>query len=172
MVPRLYSSTSVVGTRLFAAAQRPSKRISHSSQRKDGDHVCERTLKGFVDRLLSGDLRASTLERRRMRHPTRGWGLRRALWVHGVDSPLAYMRLTADYSVVDRVAKIRCPTLICRAKNDDIGVSARQLYDALTCEKAFITFTANEGAGADCEAGARAVFNARAFDWLDALLDV
>jgi pimeloyl-ACP methyl ester carboxylesterase len=109
---------------------------------------------------------------RRMRHPTSGWGLRRGLWVHGVDSPLAYMRLAADYSVIDRAAEIRCPTLIGRAENDDIGVTARQLYDALTCKKAFITFAANEGAGAHCEAGARAVFNARAFDWLDSVLRV
>jgi hypothetical protein len=108
--------------------------------------------------------------RRRMRHATAGWGLRRGLWVHGVDSPLAYMRLTQDYSLEGRVEHIRCPTLVCAAESDEIGVTARKLHDALTCEKAFIAFTAKEGAGAHCEAGARSLFNQRAFDWLDAML--
>jgi pimeloyl-ACP methyl ester carboxylesterase len=107
---------------------------------------------------------------RRLRHPTAGWGLRRGLWVHGVNSPLEYLRLTQDYSVADRVRQIRCPTLVCQAEEDDIGVTARRLYDALTCEKAFLAFTAAEGAGAHCEAGARALFNQRAFDWLDGVL--
>jgi predicted alpha/beta-fold hydrolase len=50
------------------------------------------------------------------------------------------------------------------------GVTARSLYDALVCDKALIEFTRAEGAGAHCEAGARSVFNERAFDWLDATL--
>ncbi|MGA2595188.1 MAG: alpha/beta fold hydrolase [Bryobacteraceae bacterium] len=107
---------------------------------------------------------------RRLRHTTAGWGLRRGMWVHGVNSPLAYVKLTQDYTLEGRVEKIRCPTLICSAENDEIGVTARKLYDALSCEKAFIAFTAKEGAGEHCEAGARSLFNQRAFDWLDAVL--
>jgi pimeloyl-ACP methyl ester carboxylesterase len=107
---------------------------------------------------------------RRLRHTTAGWGLRRGMWVHGVNSPLAYVKLTQDYTLEGRVEKIRCPTLICSAENDEIGVTARKLYDALSCEKAFIAFTAKEGAGEHCEVGARSVFNQRAFDWLDAVL--
>jgi pimeloyl-ACP methyl ester carboxylesterase len=108
--------------------------------------------------------------RRRMRHVTTGWGLRRGLWVHGVKSPLDYVRLTKDYSLEGRVERIRCPTLICSAENDDIGVTAHKLHDALTCEKTFIAFTVREGAGEHCEAGARSLFNQRAFDWLDMVL--
>ena len=107
--------------------------------------------------------------RRRLGHLTAGWGLRRGLWVHGVETPLDYMRLTRDYSLEGRAERIRCPTLICSAEEDDIGVTARKLHDALTCEKAFITFTAQEGAGAHCEAGARSLFNQRVFDWLDSV---
>ncbi len=108
--------------------------------------------------------------RRRMRHPTAGWGLRRGLWVHGVEDPLTYVRLTQDYTLDNCVERIRCPTLVCRAEEDEIGVTAPKLYSALTCEKAFLTFTAKEGAGAHCEAGARSVFNQRVFDWLDGVL--
>ena len=74
--------------------------------------------------------------RRRIRHTTAGWSMRRGLWVHGVESPLAYLRLTPDYTLEHRVEQIRCPTLICSAENDEIGVTARKLYDALICEKA------------------------------------
>ena len=108
--------------------------------------------------------------RRRMRRLTAGWALRRGLWTHGVKSPLGYIRLTEQYTLDGRVQRIRCPTLVCRAETDKIGVTARKLYDLLTCEKSFITFAASDGAGAHCEAGARAVFNQRAFDWLDTVL--
>jgi len=108
--------------------------------------------------------------RRRLRHTTAGWGLRRGLWVHGVADPLAYLRLTEEYSLAGRADRIRCPTLICAAEGDDIGVTARKLYDALSCDKTFAAFTTQEGAGEHCEAGARAVFNQRAFDWLDRVL--
>jgi pimeloyl-ACP methyl ester carboxylesterase len=108
---------------------------------------------------------------RRLRHPTAGWGLRRGNWVHGVKSPLEYVRLTQDYSLEGRAEKIRCPTLVCSAENDDIGVTARKLHGALSCEKAFIAFSAREGAGEHCEVGARSLFNQRAFDWLDRILE-
>ena len=108
--------------------------------------------------------------RRRMRHTTAGWSLRRGLWVHGVTSPLAYMRLTRDYTLEGRAQQIRCPTLVCSAENDEIGVTAPKLHAALSCEKAFLRFTAAEGAGEHCEVGARAVFHQRAFEWLDAVL--
>lgn len=91
--------------------------------------------------------------RRRMRHPTAGWGLRRGLWVHGVDDPLTYVRLTQDYTLDNCVERIRCPTLVCRAEEDEIGVTASKLFSALTCEKACFTFTAKEGAGTTAKPG-------------------
>jgi hypothetical protein len=75
-----------------------------------------------------------------------------------------------DYSTEGRVQQIRCPTLVCSAEDDEIGVTARRLHDALSCETQFIPFKANEGAGAHCEAGARSLLNQRAFDWLDGVL--
>jgi alpha-beta hydrolase superfamily lysophospholipase len=129
----------------------------------------------FARRLSGGDGPAlrflNTLLGRRMRHVTAGWGLRRGLWTHGVKSPLDYLRLTAAYSLQGRVDRIRCPTLICTAENDEIAATAQQLFDVLTCEKAFVAFTSREGAGEHCEAGSRQLFNQRAFDWLDAVLN-
>lgn len=108
--------------------------------------------------------------RLRLQHPTRGWAIRRGLWVHGVERPIDYLRLTARYTLEGRVDRIRCPTLIASAENDAIGATAGKLFDLLRCPKAFQRFGAAEGAGAHCESGARALFNQRAFDWLDSVL--
>jgi pimeloyl-ACP methyl ester carboxylesterase len=103
---------------------------------------------------------------RRARHLTRGWGLRRGLWVHGVDQPLDYLRLLGNYCLKDLADRIRCPSLICCAEDDDIGVTARDLFDRLPEPKTFHTFASRDGAGAHCEAGARVLFNQYVFDWL------
>lgn len=110
------------------------------------------------------------LIRTRLNHPTKGWAIRRCMWVHGVDRPIDYLRLTAQYTLEGRVERIHCPTLIASAECDAIGVTAGKLFDRLVCRKAFQRFSAAEGAGAHCESGARALFNQRAFDWLDPLL--
>ena len=130
---------------------------------------------GFVARNLPDGNRLvlrllDTMLTRRLKHPTGGWGLRRGLFVHGVADPLAYLRLTADYTLEGRAANIRCPTLVCSAAEDEIGVTAKKLFDMLTCDKAFIAFLAKEGAGGHCEAGTRTLFNLRALDWLDRVL--
>jgi len=106
-----------------------------------------------------------------LRHPTRGWALRRGLLVHNVSTPLDYFNVTRDYSLEGLAGKILCPSLICAAENDDIAAYAKVLFDALTCEKQFLTFTDAEGAGEHCEDGNRSLFHQRAFDWLDEVLD-
>ncbi len=102
--------------------------------------------------------------------PTAGWALRRGQLVHGVASPLDYLLALREYSLTDHAAKITCPVLVCDAEGDDISASAPQLFEALTCEKQYIHFTAAQGAGDHCEAGARTLYHARSFGWLDALL--
>jgi alpha-beta hydrolase superfamily lysophospholipase len=102
--------------------------------------------------------------------PTAGWALRRGLLVHGVSDPLEYLLALRDYSLRGRAEKITCPTFVCNAEADTISASAPQLVDALTGEKEFVTFTAWEGAADHCEAGARMLYHARSFGWLDAIL--
>ena len=103
---------------------------------------------------------------RRLPHPTGGWALRRGLWTHGLASIEDYLRETARYTLDGRVTQIRCPTLICQAEDDDLAITARKVYDALTCDKDFLLFRRDQGAGAHCEAGARLLFHQRMFDWL------
>lgn len=42
-----------------------------------------------------------------------------------------------------------------------------ELYARLVCPKAFVRFTAEEGAEEHCQEGAMALFHQRLFDWLD-----
>jgi alpha-beta hydrolase superfamily lysophospholipase len=102
--------------------------------------------------------------------PTAGWALRRGMLVHGVDDPLALLDAMREFTLAGRAERIRCPTWVCSAEGDDIGASAPRLYEALTCEKTYVRFTAAEGAGDHCEQGARALYHARSLGWLDEVL--
>jgi pimeloyl-ACP methyl ester carboxylesterase len=126
-------------------------------------------LPGFLRDGLSGEkgLAAALLRRifdSRVRHPTRGWALRRGMSVHNAATPLVCINLTHEYSLEGLAQNIACPTLVCSAENDDIAAFAKVLFDALTCEKKFIAFTNAEGAGEHCEDGNRSLFHQRAFD--------
>lgn len=100
-----------------------------------------------------------------------GWALRRNLWAHNVDSPLDFIRLARDYTLKGRESQITCPTFVSAAETDDLSARAHDLFDALTCAKEYSWFSAVDGAAAHCEMTARALFNQRAFDWLDGVLD-
>ena len=127
-----------------------------AGQVPDGNHLAL----SLVERLIGSV----------MKHPTRGWALRRNLWVHGVDDPMDFFRLARDYTLKGREREIRCPTFVCTAQGDDLSVHARTLYDALRCRKKFVTFTEAEGAGGHCEPLGRTLFHRRVFDWLDEVL--
>ena len=101
-------------------------------------------------------------------NPQLNWTfVQRGIWVHRVDSLMNYVRACAAYRLSDRVGAITCPTLITMAENDPVALNAKRLYDALTCPKTLVRFTAAEGAGDHCEEAARSVYFQRAYDWLD-----
>jgi dienelactone hydrolase len=103
--------------------------------------------------------------------PTAGWALRRGQLVHGADDPVEYLLALRDYSLKGRAETITCPTLVCNAEGDDISTTAPLLYQALTVDKKkYVSFSAAEGAGDHCEAGARTLYHARSFAWLDHIL--
>jgi pimeloyl-ACP methyl ester carboxylesterase len=104
---------------------------------------------------------------RMARKPSAGWALRRGMLTHGVATPWDYFAETARYDGADLIAEIRCPTLVCDAVEDDISAFAKDFFEALTCDKDYVRFTAREGAGDHCVMGNRTLFHERAFDWLD-----
>ncbi len=68
----------------------------------------------------------------------------------------------------DVAGKIQCPTLIMDVEEEKMFVGqARPLYDALTCEKSFLLFTSEEGAGLHGECGAKLLANERILSWID-----
>jgi pimeloyl-ACP methyl ester carboxylesterase len=124
--------------------------------------------------LTPGSSLASVVLRRALdtlgSRPTAGWAMRRGQLVHGVTTPMDYLLALREYSLKDHAAQITCPVLVCDAEGDDISASAPELFESLVCRKQYIHFTAAEGAGDHCEAGARTLFHARSFAWLDGLL--
>lgn len=78
---------------------------------------------------------------------------------------------TEPFTLEGAADKIKCPTLVCEAEADHFfaGQPGR-LFDALTCPKTFMTFTAEEGAEEHCHFGALLFFNHRVFEWLDQTL--
>jgi alpha-beta hydrolase superfamily lysophospholipase len=105
-----------------------------------------------------------------MRRPTEGWTFRRGLYVHGVDTAMDYIRDMRGYTLKGYAEQIACPTLICRGESDEVSQSASLTFDALTAPKEFIEFRDADGAGGHCELGARQVYLARAYGWLDGIL--
>ena len=69
--------------------------------------------------------------------------------------------------------KITCPTLVCEAEKDQFFAGQpKMLYDALTCPKTLLRFTAEDGAEEHCQVGALLLYNHRVFEWLDTTLHV
>ena len=59
---------------------------------------------------------------------------------------------------------------MCSAEGDDISDSAPQLVAALTGDHEYVHFRKIEGAGDHCETGARALYHAASFGWLERTL--
>jgi alpha-beta hydrolase superfamily lysophospholipase len=107
-----------------------------------------------------------------MQSPTGAFTMRRGVLVHGVATPLEYLRAMPPYTLQDEAAQIACPMLITQAENDWRASQSRELYDALRCPKQLLQFTDAEGAGEHCESGAAALYDQRVLDWLDEVLEI
>lgn len=118
---------------------------------------------GALDSGLLERMDAMIAADRRMR-----WSVvQRGFWAHGVDNLRDYIRAIEAFTLEGRAALIRCPTLLTAAENDPLAASAPMLFDALSCPKDLLRFTALEGAGDHCEMMNRSLLNRRALDWLD-----
>lgn len=93
--------------------------------------------------------------------------VKRALWVHGVDSVREYVACMQPYTLAGRIEAIQCPTLVTRADADSLASTAQELYDRLRCPKTLVEFTSAEGAGMHVETFNRSLLNGRVYDWLD-----
>lgn len=93
--------------------------------------------------------------------------VQRGFWVHGVSDLRGYLASAELFTLKGRAELIRCPTLITQPENDMLAADAGTFFDALTCPKTLMRFTAAEGADGHCEMGNRSLLNHRVLDWLD-----
>ncbi|MBY8855584.1 alpha/beta fold hydrolase [Nocardia sp. CA2R105] len=99
------------------------------------------------------------------------WVIRNGLWTFGLSGPGEMGKAIEPYTMTGLADRITCPTLVLEAENDQFFAGQpRQIFDALTCPKEFITFREDEGGGEHCHEGATALFHQRTFDWLDGVL--
>ena len=76
-----------------------------------------------------------------------------------------WLRILDTYTLEGRADLITCPTLITEGEGDFASQSKR-LYDALTCERQYRSFSAAEGAGGHCEGMGQRIWQQAAFSWL------
>jgi pimeloyl-ACP methyl ester carboxylesterase len=101
------------------------------------------------------------------------FNLKHGMWTTGANSPFKLIQDSKKYTVKDIVQNIRCSTLVLEAEKDDsFPGQPKKVYDALTCPKKYILFTAEEGAEEHCQCGAPALSNQRIFDWLDETFEI
>jgi alpha-beta hydrolase superfamily lysophospholipase len=97
--------------------------------------------------------------------------VQRGFWTNGAAGlPVFIAEMDKWKLTSDEVAAIRCPSLVTGAESDQVSSDAKDLYDALTCPKAFIEFTDADGAGMHCEILNRSMANRKILDWLDETL--
>jgi dienelactone hydrolase len=95
------------------------------------------------------------------------WGIENGIFTFRASSPADYFLKALDYTLAGVAEKITCPTLVVDSEGDRwYPGQARQLFDALTCDKTFVNFTAAEGAEDHCQAGSPLLSAQRMFDWL------
>jgi len=99
------------------------------------------------------------------------WAYSQGVFSMHACSPADFLRKMQLYTMEGIAAQVTCPTLVCDAEGDlDFGSQPRKLFDALTCPKTYLLFTAAEGAEEHCHEGAFRLANQRIFDWLDETL--
>lgn len=101
--------------------------------------------------------------------PMMRWGQDDSKWKFGADSVADAMAKMQKYTLEGQLHQIKSHIVVVDSETDVIiqQSQAKKLYDALTCPKTWMLFTAEEAADAHCQAGAHAVSYQRMFDWLD-----
>ncbi|SHJ00328.1 alpha/beta hydrolase family protein [Propionispora hippei] len=101
-------------------------------------------------------------------NPTLKWGFEHGMFVFGANTPAQFILKIKDFTMEGVAEKIQCPTLIVDTEEDKLMPGqARPLYDALTCEKSFMLFSSEEGAGEHGQCGAKLLANERILSWID-----
>jgi dienelactone hydrolase len=102
------------------------------------------------------------------------WLVNNGMFTMGVRTPLEFMEQFARYRLTPQeAAKITANSLVIVSRGDHFMTydEQKKLYEAMTCSKTLLEFTAAEDATPHCQMGALAFSSQRVFDWLDQALD-
>jgi alpha-beta hydrolase superfamily lysophospholipase len=115
-----------------------------------------------ADQLLRTEMSKSTDAR---------WAVENGMFTFGTPSPGAWLLAALDYTLDGVAQQIQCPTLVIDTEAEQVFKGqAQALFDALTCDKTFLIFTAEEGAEDHCQVGSPLLSAQRMFDWLEETL--
>lgn len=96
------------------------------------------------------------------------WWFKATMWKHGAESPADLMNQLKEFNNEGIVDQISCHTLIMDGEAEEFSAGqAKKLYDALSCPKDYMLFTAEDTGLVHCQTGALSVASRRLFDWLD-----
>ncbi len=95
------------------------------------------------------------------------WVMENGMFSFGGDSPAVFLRNALQYNLLSNADQIQCPTLVIDVENEHcFPGEAKKLFEALSCPKTWIRFTAEEGAGEHCQTASPTLAEQRIFDWL------
>jgi hypothetical protein len=99
------------------------------------------------------------------------WATNNGMYTFKASSPADWWVKASEYTMEGIADEIKCPTLVIDGEHEvNFTGEARKLYDALTCPKTWMLFTAEEGAEEHCQVGAALLAHQRIFDWLEETL--
>lgn len=130
-------------------------------------------LKGLVDKeqAENPDSLNRLIEDLMKKNTNMRWAIGNGLFTFKASTFSELVDKTEPFTLAGVAQNIQCPTLVCEAENDHFFQGQPQkLYEALTCEKTYIRFTAEEGGEEHCHFGALQLFNQRVFAWLDEVM--
>ncbi|CAG7653914.1 alpha/beta hydrolase family protein [Paenibacillus allorhizosphaerae] len=118
----------------------------------------------YVDRFIRGLMAHHTGIR---------WAIENGMFTYRAASVAELIEKTEPMTLEGVAHLIPCPVLVCEAEADHFFAGQPEmLYEALTCPKTFMRFTAEDGAEEHCHFGALQYCNHRLFEWLDQTLCV
>ena len=100
--------------------------------------------------------------------PQLQWAITDEMWKHGSKSPAELIIELKKFNNEPIIDQITCQTLVTDAAAEAWSTGqARPLYDALSCPKDYMLFTAEDTGQVHTQTGAHAVATQRIFDWLE-----
>lgn len=96
------------------------------------------------------------------------WGINQGMYTFNAKTPTEWFKMTRKYQLKEVIANISCHMLVVDSEQDfQMRDQSKQFFDHLQCQKDWLIFTKQEGAGAHCQIGAYSLSNERIFNWLD-----